>query len=126
MTSSASRRARRTAAKGKKVTGLSKASQQINETLQVLQKIKGLEGSVKTLEDLQKEITHTNKLLEAMVGDLESLNTEMGVQRETILRMLTRFLGPPDGIVREETLREIEEKLRIEVLTTLVSTDGEV
>jgi hypothetical protein len=120
MGGSSSRRARRLAAKGKgkKSTGLVQVGNQVGEALGMLRKIEGLEGSVKMLEGIEAEITKANTLLEAMVGDLQALNTEVEAQREITLRLLAEVLTTDDTDGGEilKRLRAAEEHIRATVL----------
>lgn len=96
--------------------GLDRAEQQVQAALGAIQKIQGLEGTAKTLEGLQGEIQEANALLRAMVGDLEALNKELGLQREVNLRMLAHFVGRTTST--EDEVREFESRLRTEVQPT--------
>jgi hypothetical protein len=119
MGGSSSRRARRLAAKGKKIpAGLALAGKQVGQTLDLLRKIEGLDGAVKTLEGVEAEITKANTLLEAMVGDLQALNTEVEAQREITLRLLAEVLTTDDTDGGEilKRLRAAEEHIRATVL----------
>ena len=120
MGGSSSRRARRLAAKGKgkKLTGLAQAGNQVGEALDMLRKIEGLEGAVKTLEGLETEITKANTLVEAMVEDLRALNAEAEAQREINLRLLAEVLTTEDTDGGEilKRLRAAEEHIRATVL----------
>ena len=105
--------------RGKKAsTGLALAGNQVGEALDMLRKIEGLEGAVKTLEGLESEITKANALLEAMVGDLQALNIEVEAQREITLRLLAEVLTTEDTDGGEilKRLRTAEEQVRALVL----------
>jgi len=107
------------AAKGKKVpTGLALAGRQVGQTLDLLRKIEGLDGAVKTLEGLESEITKANTLMEAMVDDLQTLNAEVEAQREITIRLLTEVLTTEntDGGEILKRLRVAEEHIRASVL----------
>jgi hypothetical protein len=96
--------------------GLDRAGQQVQAALDAIQKIQGLEGAVKTLEGLQGEIREANALLKAMVGDMETLNKELGLQREISLRLVAHFVGRTTST--EDEVREFESRLRAETQPT--------
>jgi len=103
---------------GKKLTGLARAGNQVGEALDMLRKIEGLEGSVKTLENVEVEITKANTLLEALVDDLKAVNAEVEAQREIMLRLLAEVLTTEttEGGEILKRLRAAEEHIRASVL----------
>lgn len=116
------RQQRRAAARKTKKTpaGLARAGRQLDTAVQALRKIEGLEGSVKTLEGLQTEIAGAQALMQAAVSDLETLNAEVKLQREVLIRLLPHILGVEITDEKKDwtELRDVEKQIRALALTT--------
>lgn len=118
------RKQRRTLAKKNKSrsTDLEKAGNQIGSALEALQKINGLEGSVKMLDGLGVNIEAARRAMDELGENVQELSFLLEVQREVNLRLLSRLyanseLSEEDALAQ---LKELEQNVREKLIEDLV------
>lgn len=95
---SLNRKQRRASAKKAKKSScqLQEAGGQIDAALKALQKIEGLEGTAETLEGLGDKVNAALCAMEAVARDVLTLGSELEIQREVNLRLLSRLYANPE------------------------------
>jgi hypothetical protein len=111
------RKQRRAQAKIAPQANLQAARSQVKTALEALQRIKGLEGTAHMLDGLGGQITEVGRTLDSLARRIDSLESELQVQRTVNLKLLAHLVAdrgsvraPKEQVI--DLLVELEKQIR--------------
>lgn len=98
-------------------------------TTGVIEKVGELESYLATLGSLEQSLSDNVEMIKSLAEDIQSLEAELAVQRETNLRLLSRLYANAEYPEQQalKQLRELESSVRNSLLEELTAeVSGEV